>query len=255
MGATCSSQQHSVDEGTNLSRENNSGAKKNWACLSACSGLDSTAVDEQNLRAEAVDPIMYDLCRKSLHMTLRDEAAAAVAAPAAVKEGQEKEIAAPYVGQHHLLYKHQKDPEETVDTTPTTSPYTTRLIVRRRPVGQVEEGAHGTHLYAIRYPPDDAGGSKNRLAPNASDGSFQMQEQCPTSAVQKESKKQTKRDYEPPPLDLPKLQQHQQRAPIPTEALPDFFQPARTKSKTSHRATSKLYQMNKHEVCFCLFRG
>jgi hypothetical protein len=101
-----------------------------------------------------------------------------------------------------------------------------------------EEGTQGTHLYAIRYPPEHAVETK-RVAPSASSGSSQMQEQCPTAQNrrQKEAKKKISSDSssssEPVALSEPisKLE-------VPTEALPDFFQPTTIKRQLP-KQTSK----------------
>ena len=238
MGATCSKADatvHELDSTTaaTTAAATNKKASSSWTC---CSVVDPTMMcHQENLRAEAVDPVMYDLCRKSLHMILQAEAE-----QRRVDQQQEKEKTQ-HVGQYHLLYKQQQrgspnnnnnnnseSSSDAIDTTPTTSPYSTRLIVRKRSVAQVEEGTHGTHLYAIRYPPEDAK-ENNKIASASSSGSFQMQEQCPSH---RKEAKQKKDEAEFVSMLTPTQQV------VPTELLQDFFQPA-TMKKQRTKQTSK----------------
>lgn len=261
-----------------------------WAgCLSSCSGMDP-AVDPRmdSCRADAIDPVMYDLCKKSLNMTLQDEenkikvesalphqhTSSSSSSPqhhaqSKQQQKQQRQVHQPkqhqkgHVGQYHLLYKHQTkaaaantsnpatgpgrpsdsavaaedNTMEEISTVPSTSPYSTRLIVRRRPIAAAEEGTHGTHLYAIRYPPDDVVENKKVIASSNSESS-RLQEQCPPRCGQREKKRRTTSSTDPaaepipePPRPSPAPPQH---SPLPTEGLTDFFQPARMKqSKTS----------------------
>ena len=212
-------------------------------------------------RADAIDPVMYDLCRKSLNMTLQDEEnkvkeEAAPPQPAPSTQPKQKQRQPPYyIGQYHLLYKHQTkspnagattteapedSPIEDISTVPSPSPYATRLIVRRRPIAAAEEGTHGTHLYAIRYPPDDVVETKKVMSGSNSD-TTRLQEQCPLPSTRKEKKKRSSGNdpaAEPIP-EPPRPSPAPPQAALPTEGLTDFFQPARMKQTKTSKQTSK----------------
>ena len=248
------------------------------SCMSSCSGMDP-AVDPRmdSCRADAIDPVMYDLCKKSLNMTLHDQETkkkeqqeAALPSPSLPygttqssskqrqRHQQQHQQQRRHVGQFHLLYKHQtkaaaaasispnnsqaqsSQPQvpdaadsslEDISTVPSPSRYSTRLIVRRRPIAAAEEGTHGTHLYAIRYPPDDVAPT-SKMMPGTASEPTRLQEQAPSRA--KERKKRGSDPAEPtpePPVPSP--------ASLPTEGLIDFFQPSRMKQSKTARRTSK----------------
>jgi hypothetical protein len=269
MGVACSKQDATVDgnnphhnyyhDQQHLAQQNGGQASGGvWSgCMSSCSGIDPT-VDPRmdSCRADAIDPVMYDLCRKSLNMTLQDEenkAKEESAPPQPSTQPKQKQRQPPHhVGQYHLLYKHQSKsssnltstpteaPEvsgvDDISTVPTTSPYSTRLIVRRRPIAATEEGTHGTHLYAIRYPPDDVVENKKVISGSNSD-SNRLQEQCPTPSTRKEKKKRN--DPATEPIPEPPRPSPAPPSPLPTEGLTDFFQPARMKQTKTSKQTSK----------------
>jgi hypothetical protein len=235
------------------------------------------AVDPRmdSCRADAIDPVMYDLCKKSLNMTLHDQE---------TKKKEQQESAPPpplqssgtpkqkqrqqqqtrhHVGQYHLLYKHQTKSAsasvtatspvqsslqsqvvdamdnslDDISTVPSTSPYSTRLIVRRRPIAAAEEGTHGTHLYAIRYQPDDVAPTSKMMSGTPSEPT-RLQEQAPFKA--KERKKKGADPAEPLP-EPPRPSPTAGVQPLPTEGLTDFFQPARMKQSKTARQTSKYW--------------
>ena len=312
---------------------------------SSCSGIDP-ALDPRSMdscRSDAIDPVMYDLCKKSLKMSLQGEwndmlaakqkeeaapstttssklasssgtrgstsqkqtsssCAAGSSSHAAQRHNNSSNLPTQkHVGQYHLLYKHQprSASQQTMDvgtgavvesrtsktnassgnsgddisTVPSTSPYSTRLIVRRRPIVAAEEGTHGTHLYAIRYPPDDVFESRKVMAGSTSESS-RPQEQCPTpsssrgttaasnatsssSAQQREKKKRSLApnnntntssfnagfglDPAAEPVPEPRKPSPAAALPpqLPTENLTDFFQPAKMKQPKASNQTSK----------------
>lgn len=311
---------------------------------SSCSGIDP-ALDPRGMdscRSDAIDPVMYDLCKKSLKMSLQGEyndmlakQKEEAAPPAASSKhsssstnrshgsntNQKQALSSSaagsssnaaqrhnnstqkHIGQYHLLYKHQPRSlsQQTMDvgtgaamdsqanksnlgsgssgdeisTVPSTSPYSTRLIVRRRPIAATEEGTHGTHLYAIRYPPDDVFESRKVVAGSASESS-RPQEQCPTpasrgttanaatgtstAAQQREKKKRSLAaptsttnnsnttaagggfGLDPAAEPVPEPRKPSPAAPppqLPTETLTDFFQPAKMKQPKASKQTSK----------------
>lgn len=273
MGAACSKQDTTVDGNNphhNYYQQQNQLAQQNggvqtstgpwYGCMSSCSAMDPS-VDSRmdSCRADAIDPVMYDLCRKSLNMTLADEEnkvkeEAAPPQPATGTQPKQKQRQPPhYIGQYHLLYKHQpkspnssaqETPEDTpiedISTVPTASPYSTRLIVRRRPIAAAEEGTHGTHLYAIRYPPDDVVETRKVMSGSNSD-TTRLQEQCPTPSMRKEKKKRSSGNdpaAEPIP-EPPRPSPAPPQTALPTEGLTDFFQPARMKQTKASKQTSK----------------
>lgn len=239
------------------------------------------AVDPRmdSCRADAIDPVMYDLCRKSLNMTLHDEEnkIKEESAPPQPNPGNlpksKRQQPAHHVGQYHLLYKHQtksstgsssnpnthhhpapaESPEdagmEDISTVPSTSPYSTRLIVRRRPIAAAEEGTHGTHLYAIRYPPDDVVETRKVVAGSNSDTS-RLQEQAPRSSSSSHKKK---RGNDPAAEPIPEPPRPSpappQAAPLPTEGLTDFFQPAKMKQTKTSKQTIKEWVTVSEEHC------
>jgi hypothetical protein len=286
---------------------NNNGGGLFSSCMSSCSGMDP-AVDPRmdSCRADAIDPVMYDLCKKSLNMTLHDQeetkkkerlqesaplppshqSSSSCMMPQSSsstnKQKQRQQQQQPpqqrrqHVGQYHLLYKHQtrsgassaliasstnhhtpvhqssslQSSQQVVDyasmdnslddisTVPTTSPYSTRLIVRRRPIVAAEEGTHGTHLYAVRYPPDDVAPTNKMMSGTPSEPT-RLQEQAPSKA--KERKKRGSDPAEPlpePPRPSPTTAAGHLPL-LPTEGLTDFFQPARMKQPKTARPTSK----------------
>lgn len=306
---------------------------------SSCSGIDP-ALDPRSMdscRSDAIDPVMYDLCKKSLKMSLqgewndmqaakqKEEAAPSTSSKHASSSGSrnhgsntsQKQTSSSsaarssshsaqrhnnssnlqsqkHVGQYHLLYKHQPRSAsqqnmdvgtgtsvenhanktntssgggDEVSTVPSTSPYSTRLIVRRRPIAAAEEGTHGTHLYAIRYPPDDVFESRKVMAGSTSESS-RPQEQCPTpnsahgttaasnsSAPQREKKKRSSAsnnnnsnanagfglDPAAEPVPEPRKPSPAAALPpqLPTEHLTDFFKPAKMKQPKASKQTSK----------------
>lgn len=279
MGVACSKQDATLD-GSNphhsyyhdhMSQQNGGQAQQpnGWGCMS-CTAVDPS-VDPRmdSCRADAIDPVMYDLCRKSLNMTLHDEEnkakeESAPPQPSPGSQQKQKQKQSPqHVGQYHLLYKHQTKsssnvsnttPEaiedagmDDVNTVPTPSPYATRLIVRRRPIVAAEEGTHGTHLYAIRYPPDDVVENKKVMSGSNSD-SNRLQEQCPTpSSTRKEKKKRN--DPAAEPIPEPPRPSPAPPAPLPTEGLADFFQPARMKQTKTSKQTIKEWVTVSEEHC------
>ena len=336
MGATCSKddgmaidgaaaglhqddpyQQHLQQQQQQQSRKQPSGIF--GGCMASCSGND-IAVDPRmdSCRSDAIDPVMYDLCKKSLKMSLQGELSDILkkkeeAAPPGVssqaspkhssngsssrnskhpshsspsssthqqtQKNHNLPIAQKHIGQYHLLYKHQPRSSTTptasdagaagedhsnnhsgsggsgdeISTVPATSPYSTRLIVRRRPIAAAEEGTHGTHLYAIRYPPDDVVESKKVMAGSTSESS-RLQEQCPTpsrSSLQREKKKRaaaaasTAGLLDPAAEPVPEPRKPSPTVPqLPTEALTDFFQPAKMKQPKASKQTSEYCYMN-----------
>jgi len=317
MGAACSKDDSAVPNGDTPNSHDPlaEATPKRGGLFGGCLH-DPSAVDPRHMdscRADALDPVMYDLCRKSLKMTLlaeeenrqqqqqqqqnsmMQESAPPISSSSSQSPGPKKKTASSssssaqsqhHIGQYHLLFKHQSKtgslPSETnttdgathnnnkssptstnnnsnvasddfVDTVPTTSPYSTRLIVRRRPITHAaEEGTHGTHLYAIRYPPDHAVETKKVTSASNSDSNRMHQEQCPTKASKKRTTNTTNPDpaaepFPEPPKATP--QQQQQQPPLPTEGLVDFFQPAKMKEATSN--LSKQTSEFRH-VCVCV---
>jgi len=309
MGATCSKDDGmAIDGSTTSLNQNHSNdvghdnpyqqqqlqlqqqQQRSGSCLAHFLGCSSTeyshTMDPRSMgmidssRSSAIDPVMYDLCKRSLKMTLQDEAKMLQQ-----QDGENRQEAAPssnhsssnsnsknasnsntnkhseiqkHIGQYHLLYKHQsrssslvstqeasgrggdKDVSvssaslnDNISTVPTTSPYSTRLIVRRRPMVALEEGSHGTHhLYAVRYPPEDGiEGSKTMNAGSAKGTLRLQQEQCPATrtSAQKEKKKKVGSglDVATEPAPEPRKPSPAAMPPVPTEVLTDFFQPLR----------------------------
>eukprot|EP00797_Seminavis_robusta_P028057 Sro537_g162390.2 (544) ;mRNA; r:44872-46666 len=257
------------------------------SCM-GCSGMDP-AVDPRmdSCRADAIDPVMYDLCRKSLNMTLHDEetkkkerqesapptpsqssAAASSHSSSKQKHHRHHQQQRQRVGQYHLLYKNQtkaaaaaatsptthsqsqaadaaENSLDDISTVPTISPYSTRLIVRRRPIAAAEEGTHGTHLYAIRYPPDDVAPT-NKIGSGTPSEPTRLQEQAPSK--QRERKKRGS-DPATEPIPEPPRPSPNSGAPLPTEGLTDFFQPSRMKQSKTSRQTIQEWVTVSEEHC------
>ena len=161
------------------------------SCSSTCRNVEPDAGGMS--RADSPDPVMYDLMRKSIQATTSAETnhyrAARRKSP----------------GQNHLLYRNSKiesgvaplslgssdlssSPSWIANETdlgqwlPSDTPVAcpTRLLIRRRSLRVVEEGA-GTHIYAIRYPedtPDKVISEHTTTRPESA-----RQEQCPPKKV------------------------------------------------------------------------
>lgn len=91
-------------------------------------------------KSEYLDPFMHDVMQRSLLFTRGDRPVAATPTMPA--------------GQQHLLYRATpKSSSSTSNSKYQTMP--TRLVVRRRTVRGNEEGMSGTHIYAVRLPPEE----------------------------------------------------------------------------------------------------
>ena len=157
------------------------------SCSSTCRNVEPDTGEMS--RGDSPDPVMYDLMRKSIQATTSAE----------INNYKAARRKSP--GQNHLLYRNSKiesgvaplslgssdlssAPSWTANEadlgqwlpsdTPVTCP--TRLLIRRRSLRVVEEGA-GTHIYAIRYPEDTPDKVISEQAATRPESA--RQEQCP----------------------------------------------------------------------------
>ena len=161
-------------------------------CSSTCRNVEPETCEMS--RTDSPDPVMYDLMRKSIQATTTTET------------NNYKVARRKSPGQNHLLYRNSKiesgvaplslcssdlssspslSASDTIDIsqwlpsdTPVACP--TRLLIRRRSLRVVEEGA-GTHIYAIRYPEDTPDKVISEHAATRPESA--RQEQCPPKKV------------------------------------------------------------------------
>ena len=127
---------------------------------------DSSETATSNARKEWSDPVVYDLMRKSISASTSDGYQSS-------RSNKRRR------GQSHLLFKHNKPPQNAIGglLQPETSSmiHPTRLIVRRR--SSPEHTSSENHIYAIRYPDDPHQSLKNKQI--TSTVTAMRQEQCP----------------------------------------------------------------------------
>lgn len=98
-------------------------------------------------RHESPDPEIFDIQRESVRMTQSSKCE---------------------VGQHHLLFKAQKQKQQQSKLGHKRNEdkerhyFPSRTIVRKRPPKNCEEGRSGTHVYVVRYPEGSLSGQEEQ---------------------------------------------------------------------------------------------
>ena len=233
---------------------------QNCSSLSICRHVEPETGEMS--RTDSPDPVMYDLMRKSIQATT---------GTSTVEANNYKVARRKSPGQNHLLYRNANKMESGVaplslassDLSSAPSSWSvsetdmgqwlpsdipvacpTRLLIRRRSLRVVEEGA-GTHIYAIRYPEDTPDKVISEQATTRPESA--RQEQCPPKKVGMTEANSTARISSDHPVGTAVTPSASTKVVLSSTMIEatDFFSPAAMSSRPRQPGKLILYWIHK----------